>query len=255
MEGGKAKGKKEEPLDPIMMDDNQINNIMVTYGKTCSGVTYQYKVNTKKRVVVTREVLVSDEEEVEDLWVVEQIEEIMHAIYERKTRVPRMEREGNDPIHINVSVEPINPCVTNKPKRTPSFRQSKFGISQKTRSTYTQGTTTRGSSSGSTSQVSTPCRGGIPVFRMEGHDPTIRLLEFKGEASEDPEKHLFIYENIWEEKQITDEDTKLAQLAITLRDRALDWYMSLAINNPPRTTRTIADIKKLLINEFQKPSS
>jgi hypothetical protein len=44
---------------------------------------------------------------------------------------------------------------------------------------------------------------------MAGHDPTIRLPEFKGEASKDPEKHLFIYENIWEEKQITDEDTKL----------------------------------------------
>jgi hypothetical protein len=56
-------------------------------------------------------------------------------------------------------------------------------------------------------------------------------------------------------KKITDEDTKLAQLAIMLRDRALDWYMSLAVNSPPGTTRMIADVKKLLINEFQKPSS
>jgi hypothetical protein len=31
--------------------------------------------------------------------------------------------------------------------------------------------------------------------------------------------------------------------------------MSLATNNPPGTTKTIADIKKLLINKFQKPSS
>jgi hypothetical protein len=31
--------------------------------------------------------------------------------------------------------------------------------------------------------------------------------------------------------------------------------MSLATKNPPGTTRTIGDIKKLLINEFQKPSS
>jgi hypothetical protein len=54
---------------------------------------------------------------------------------------------------------------------------------------------------------------------MEVHDPTIRLPEFKGEASEDPEKHLFICENIWEEKHITDEDTKLAQLDIMLRHR------------------------------------
>jgi hypothetical protein len=31
--------------------------------------------------------------------------------------------------------------------------------------------------------------------------------------------------------------------------------MSLAANSPPGTTRMIVDIKKLLINEFQKPSS
>ena len=42
---------------------------------------------------------------------------------------------------------------------------------------------------------------------------------------------------------------------ITLRDRALDWYMSLATNIPLGTTKMIADIKKLMINEFQKPSS
>jgi len=89
---------------------------------------------------------------------------------------------------------------------------------------------------------------------MAGHDPTIRLLEIKGEVSEDLEKHLFIYEKIWEEKQIIDKDTKLAQISIALRDHALDWYMSLDTNNPPRTTRMIVDIKKLLINEFHKTS-
>jgi hypothetical protein len=36
-----------------------------------NGVPYQYKVNTKKRVLATREGLASDEEEVEDLWTVE----------------------------------------------------------------------------------------------------------------------------------------------------------------------------------------
>ena len=44
-------------------------------------------------------------------------------------------------------------------------------------------------------------------------------------------------------------------LAITLRDHALDWYMSLDTNSVPRMTRTLDDIKKLLINEFQKMSS
>ena len=66
---------------------------------------------------------------------------------------------------------------------------------------------------------------------------------------------MFIYEKIWEAKQITDENTKLMHLAITLRDRALDWYMSLDTNSDPGMTRTLDDIKKLLINVFQKPSS
>jgi hypothetical protein len=37
----------------------------------CSGVPYQYKMNNKKRSIVDREGLTSDEEEVEDLWAVE----------------------------------------------------------------------------------------------------------------------------------------------------------------------------------------
>jgi hypothetical protein len=186
---------------------------------------------------------------------VEQIEEIMHATYERKTRCPREGTEGNTPIHISVSVEPINPCVTNTPIRTPPFRQPNFSGRKTTGSTYSHRSNNWRSQFRKHSQVSTSRRGSSSSFRMAGHDPTIRLLEFKGEASEDPEKHLFICEKIWEAKQITYEDTKLVQLSITLRDRALDWYMSLAVNNPPGTTRTIVDIKNLLINEFQKPSS
>jgi hypothetical protein len=156
MEGEGDKGKKEEALDPIMMDEDQIKWIMETTGKTRSGVPYQYKVNTKKRVVAAREGLASDEEEVEDLRAVEKIEEILCATYERKTRGPRVEIEGNTPIHISVSVEPINPCATNTPRRTPPFRQPNFGRRKTTGSTSTQGTTTGGASSGSISQVSTP---------------------------------------------------------------------------------------------------
>jgi hypothetical protein len=44
---------------------------------------------------------------------------------------------------------------------------------------------------------------------MTGHDPTIWLPEFWGEALEDPEKHLFINEKIWKSNKITCEDTKL----------------------------------------------
>jgi hypothetical protein len=155
MEGGVDKGKKEEPLDPIMMDDDEINRIMETTRKTRNGVPYQYKVNTKKRVVDAREGLESDEEEVEDLRDVEQIEEILRTTYERKMRGPRVGIEDNNPIHINVSVEAIKPCATNTPKRTPPFRQPNFGRRKTVGSTSTQGSKIGGASSRSTSQVST----------------------------------------------------------------------------------------------------
>jgi hypothetical protein len=64
---------------------------METTGNTLNGVPYQYKVNTKKRVVATREGLEIDEEEVEDLWAMEQIEEILHVTYERKKIVQERE--------------------------------------------------------------------------------------------------------------------------------------------------------------------
>jgi hypothetical protein len=43
---------------------------------------------------------------------------------------------------------------------------------------------------------------------MVGHDTTIKLPEFQGEATKYHEKHLFICAKIWEAKQIIDEDTK-----------------------------------------------
>jgi hypothetical protein len=41
--------------------------------------------------------------------------------------------------------------------------------------------------------------------------------------------------------------------AITLRDSALDCYMSQHVNNALGMARTLTDTKKLLINEFQNP--
>jgi hypothetical protein len=94
---------------------------------------------------------------------------------ERNMRGPRDGIKGNNPIHINVRVEPINPCVTNTPRRTPPFKQLNFGRRKTIGSTYTQGTITGGASSGSISQLSTLCRGSISTFMMTQHDPTIRL--------------------------------------------------------------------------------
>jgi hypothetical protein len=36
------------------------------------------------------------------------------------------------------------------------------------------------------------------------------------------------------------------QLAITFRDRALDWYMSLDVNSPQGAPKTVAEVKKLV---------
>jgi len=70
MEGEMDKGKKEE-MNPIMMEGDWIKKIMATTRNMHNGVSYQYKIKNKKRTIVEREGLASDEEEVEDLWVVE----------------------------------------------------------------------------------------------------------------------------------------------------------------------------------------
>jgi len=153
---------------------------MATDGRMHSRVPHQYKMNTNKRVIAAREGLASDEEEIEDIWTVEQLEEILCVTYERKMKGPRVGIEGNTHIHISVNVEPINPCATNTPRRTPLFRQPNFRGRKTTGSTFAQGTTTGGTSSTSISQVSTTREGSSSASRMAGHDPTIRLLEFKG---------------------------------------------------------------------------
>jgi hypothetical protein len=154
-------------LELISRDDDQLKWILASSGMTRREAPYQYNINTKKRAIAEREGLVSDDEEVEDLRVVEQIEEILFTTYERKTRGPITGGEDNHPFHINVSVEPINPCVTNTPQRTPPFRQPKFRGSPTTGSTSTQGETTGGANSGNISQVSTPHGGGSSsVLRM-----------------------------------------------------------------------------------------
>jgi hypothetical protein len=98
-------------------------------------------------------------------------------------------------------VEPTTPCVTNTPERTSAFRQKKI-IGRKTKgNTSKQRETNGGASSGSNIQISTSCKGNSSTqFKMAGHDSTIRLPEFSGEASEEPENNLFICEKIWEAK-------------------------------------------------------
>jgi hypothetical protein len=68
---------------------------------------------------------------------------------------------------------------------------------RKTIGHVSSGNSSRSESSTSSSQVYT-LRGGSSItnFTMERQDPTIRLLEFRGDGSNDLENHLFICEKI-----------------------------------------------------------
>jgi hypothetical protein len=112
--------------------------------------------NNKKRAIVDREGLGSDEEEVEDLQAMEKIEEILCATYERKKGGPKEGTKGITPIQIIVSVEHKTPCATNTLERTSTFRQLNFrGINTKG-NTSKKGERTGGSNLGSNNQLSTP---------------------------------------------------------------------------------------------------
>jgi hypothetical protein len=52
MEKDLDRGKKKEEMDPIMMDEEHIKEIMDKVGMTRNGRPYQYKINRKKREVV-----------------------------------------------------------------------------------------------------------------------------------------------------------------------------------------------------------
>jgi hypothetical protein len=80
------RGKKKEMMDPIMMDEEHIKDIMEKEGMMQRRRPYQYNINRKKRAVAEREGLESDEEEVEDLCAIEKIEEILCAKYDRKKK-------------------------------------------------------------------------------------------------------------------------------------------------------------------------
>ena len=57
----------------------------------------------------------------------------------------------------------------------------------------------------------------------------MKLPTFRGTGAEDLEQHWFLCEAVWTIKQIQDDNTKLVQLATTLRERGLTWYMKYTL--------------------------
>ena len=79
----------------------------------------------------------------------------------------------------------------------------------------------------------------------------IKLPVFKGTGSEDLEHFWFLYKAVWTAKNITDQNTRRAQLITYFRDRALTWFMKFSSTQK----YILADIKNEMIKEFKKPKS
>lgn len=79
----------------------------------------------------------------------------------------------------------------------------------------------------------------------------IKLPVFKGSRLEDPEQHWFLCDVVWDVKQVTDDDIKMAQLTTTFRDIVLNWFMKYS----NAQVRTLPEVKVALIAKFKKPKS
>ena len=90
---------------------------------------------------------------------------------------------------------------------------------------------------------------------MEGIYNTLRMHEFQEVGSKDPKQYIFVCETIWAAKNIQDEATNISQLEIEFRQRALLWYIKYQSTIPIGQTRTLENIRKALLNEFQKSKS
>ena len=120
------------------------------------------------------------------------------------------------------------PCHPYTPQKTTETQNNPVGTTSS--SSHTVHTT-------ATSPTSTPPSGSNPAHhhppRRNRMGDEMKLPTFKGIGAEDPKQHWFLCESIWTIKQIQDDNTKLVQLATTLRDRALTWYMKYT-TIPPR---------------------
>jgi hypothetical protein len=81
----------------------------------------------------------------------------------------------------------------------------------------------------------------------------MRLPTFRGDGSEDPDQHWFLFKAVWSIKQIIGEAVKRDQFSTTLRDCTLSWYMKFVqgVAQP----KLLNVIKTVLIVEFKKPKS
>jgi hypothetical protein len=85
---------------------------------------------------------------------------------------------------------------------------------------------------------------------MENHNSTLRFPAFHGTGKDNADQQWFTYEAIWSIKRVTNDTTRITQLEIMFRDRALMWYMKYKSTSPIGQMRSLAKIKQDLLRDF-----
>ena len=70
----------------------------------------------------------------------------------------------------------------------------------------------------------------------------VRLPTFNGNGTKDLEQHWFLCEAIWMVHLVHNADIKKAQMIMTLRGRALDWYMKFCTTPTGTPHNTLEEI-------------
>ena len=81
----------------------------------------------------------------------------------------------------------------------------------------------------------------------------VQLPTFNGNGMEDPEQHWFLCEAVWILRLVHGADVKKAQMIMTLRGRALDWFMKFFVISVKTPQKNLEEIQAAMISEFRKP--
>lgn len=65
-------------------------------------------------------------------------------------------------------------------------------------------------------------------MKKMSHHHSVHISIYEGE--EDPRRHWFICERMWDAADVIDDDKKIAQFVGALRKRELTWYMKFTEN-------------------------
>ena len=83
----------------------------------------------------------------------------------------------------------------------------------------------------------------------------VQLPTFNGNGMQDPEQRWFLCEDVWMVCLVHGADVKKTHMIMTLRGRALDWFMKFCVSPSGTPQKTLEEIRATMIFEFMKPKS